>query len=133
MSKRKTAWTHPGTGEPQITGYCPDCAARATARDMAQTVIKTVDAIGLPGSTLLEAEALVNGERAAAYGPWEDNAHNAAKIFCGMTGIVLTADEVTKLLIALKWARDRTNPKRDNVTDANGYGELLQKMREGRP
>ena len=121
VTKRKAKWTHPGndTYGPVFERHkvtCPHCRNTilvpfvplpkqkvwvdippATAYDAAHTVVRTVEAIGLPGSTLLEAERLVNGERAAAYGPWEDNARHAATIFFGMTGIQLTADDVTKL------------------------------------
>ena len=83
-------------------------------------------------SILLEAEALVNGERASDYGPVQVNWARTVTIFGAMTGIALTAEQGLLFMVAVKLAREAQKPKRDNLVDAAGYLELAAKVREGR-
>ena len=84
------------------------------------------------GSILKEAEALVNGPRAADYGPVAVNWSRTVTIFEAMTGISLTAEQGLIFMVAVKLAREAHRTKRDNLVDAAGYLELAAKVREGR-
>ena len=86
----------------------------------------------MPGSILLEAESLVNGERAKSYGPVHDNWQRTVDIYAAMTSIKLTPEQGLLFLVAVKLAREAQRPKRDNLVDAAGYLELAAKVREGR-
>lgn len=88
-------------------------------------------------STLVEAERIVNGERAADYG---DSTTNLTRI-AGIAELLLDDSEwehltekrefsatmIAKVLIAVKLGRERHQHKRDNLVDAAGYIELLDR------
>ena len=88
-------------------------------------------------SVLDEAERIVNGERAADYG---DSTTNLTRI-AGIAELLLDDSEwehltekrefsatmIAKVLIAVKLGRERHQHKRDNLVDAAGYIELLDR------
>ena len=82
-------------------------------------------------SILEEAQELVYGDRAAQYGPWSKNANLAAEIAEKLVGRGLDARDITMVLISLKFAREFTNHKRDNLVDICGYLELYNQLCEG--
>ena len=86
----------------------------------------------MTGSILKEAEELVNGPRAADYGPVAVNWSRTVTIFEAMTGISLTAEQGLMFMVAVKLAREAQKHKRDNLTDAAAYLELASKIMEGR-
>lgn len=89
-------------------------------------------------SILLEADKIVNGERAADYGSAKESFGKIARL----TELLLDDEEkkflesgtitdtvVCKVLIALKYVRESNKHKRDNLVDASGYTELLNRLR----
>lgn len=88
-------------------------------------------------STLVEAECIVNGERAVDYG---DSTTNLTRI-AGIAELLLDDSEwehlaskrefsatmIAKVMIAVKLGRERHQHKRDNLVDAAGYIELLDR------
>jgi len=81
-------------------------------------------------SVLTEADALVNGDRQADYDTPKRNFERIAIIASQMTGKELTAVDCVKVLIATKLAREAFKHKRDNLVDAAGYIEVLDKVIE---
>lgn len=88
-------------------------------------------------SVLDEAERIVNGERAVDYG---DSTTNLTRI-AGIAELLLDDSEwehltskrefsatmIAKVMIAVKLGRERHQHKRDNLVDAAGYIELLNR------
>lgn len=73
---------------------------------------------------LKEAEDIVNNrseEKERMYGPFTEGMKRAAMIASGMTGKDLTAEDMYKILIALKFSRESYNHKKDNLLDAVAY------------
>lgn len=73
---------------------------------------------------LKEAEEIVNNrseEKERMYGPFSEGMKRAALIASGMTGKDLTALDMYKMLIALKYSRESYNHKEDNLLDAVAY------------
>lgn len=69
----------------------------------------------------LEADTLVNGDRAKAYGSWEENFRCAADIAYAVYGIKLTPLQIVQVMDSVKMARDKHRKKRDNLVDRIGY------------
>ena len=82
-----------------------------------------------PKSILIEAEELINGERAKDYGKVRDNFNNIA---IGWNVIIdgkpVTARKVGLMMTWLKICRDVQNPKQDNLVDGAGYFGCIDKM-----
>lgn len=80
-------------------------------------------------SILLEAEELINGERAKDYGRVTDNFKNIAD---GWNIIInnepVTPRKVGLMMAWLKICRDVQNPKHDNLVDTAGYMGCIDKM-----
>ena len=89
-------------------------------------------------SVLLEAEKIVNGERATDYGSAKESFGKIARL----TELLLDDEEkkflesgtltdtiICKVLIALKYVREANKHKRDNLVDACGYSELLNRLK----
>lgn len=92
----------------------------------------------IPGAeTLLEAYELITGDRQAAYDhPSEDYA-KVVQIFEALTGIRLTLEQALLFMVAIKFARLRTNLSRDrlhhdSLVDAMGYLGCLAMVRARR-
>lgn len=84
-------------------------------------------------SILLDAFALVHGDRGDTYGPpWEDYERTAA-IYAGITGIELSVPEALLFMASMKLSRiahglEQGFPPellRDSITDACGYLDCL--------
>ena len=81
-----------------------------------------------------EADTLVNGPRRGEYGPYKDSLERICTIANAMLSkeeaeildatSELTPSIVSKVLIALKLAREANKHKRDNLVDACGYLQL---------
>jgi phosphosulfolactate phosphohydrolase-like enzyme len=82
-------------------------------------------------STLLEAEQIINIGRADHnYGHPIEDMVRVAKIASLLTGKELTAQDVTKVMQAIKLSRESVNHKRDNLIDLNGYTEILNQIED---
>lgn len=79
---------------------------------------------------LKEADKIVferSEEKERQYGPFSEGMERAASIFSGMTGRGdITAEDMYKALIALKFSRESYNHKRDNLLDAAAYIGALE-------
>lgn len=81
-------------------------------------------------SILQEAEEIVNGERAQAYGPALPSFSNIAKGWSVIAGSEITPQQVGLMMMWLKMCRENNKHQRDNLVDAAGYAHLVQKMEE---
>lgn len=86
-------------------------------------------------SILTEAEDLVNGDRAQAYGKPSDNFRRWANL-CRATErpalALLTPEDIAIIMALGKLARETNSVKRDNPVDACGYLEIYSQITEGR-
>jgi hypothetical protein len=92
---------------------------------------------GKPGEDhMAEANALVNGDRQAAYGSplpaYEAQAQAWSGLLAHKLTAPITAEEVVLLLAAMKLVREARRPKRDNVVDLHGYALVYAHVQEGR-
>ena len=83
-----------------------------------------------PNSVLLEAEALVNGQRNSDYGPPGEDFAKTAKIWSGVLLPKLREDitpaEAMLCMIGVKMSREVHRHKRDNLVDIAGYAECIE-------
>lgn len=94
---------------------------RTAAKAQALEHLRNLD-LNKPGiDHMLEANALVNGERQAAYGPPAIAYERIARIWGGLLGVKITAQQAALMMVALKIQRQMERPKRDNLVDAHGY------------
>lgn len=81
---------------------------------------------------LVEADALVNGDRQRDYGhPW-DNYTDIAEGWSVLTDTVITPETAASMMIWLKLCREKHFPKHDNRVDAAGYVKVLDMIVEER-
>lgn len=83
------------------------------------------------GSILVEAEKLINGDRAAAYGTPEDNFRRWAGLCAASEREAiryLTPSDLAMIMALGKIARETNAPKRDNVVDAAAYLEIYRQV-----
>ena len=82
-------------------------------------------------NTILDiAKSLVYGDRRADYGDVRIGFENAASIASTLTDKQLDAEDIVKIMIAVKLSRESVKHKRDNLIDAAGYLELLDILKE---
>ena len=87
-------------------------------------------------SVLLEADQLINGDRAEAYGDAKENLDRIADLWRSYIGnkhgamVLLTDEDVAWMMVLLKMARQMHKPSRENVVDAAGYIGLVEKVSE---
>lgn len=78
---------------------------------------------------LREAEALINGDRAAAYGPPEENFKRIAKGWEVILGVEhINSDQVALCMAWLKIARLCEGPHRDSYVDGAAYMALAGEL-----
>ena len=75
---------------------------------------------------LQEAQRLVHGPRAAAYGNPLKSFTKVAKYWSVLFGVEIQPEQVPMAMALLKMVREMTVPKRDNRTDICGYMETLE-------
>jgi len=83
-------------------------------------------------TVLQEAQRLVHGDRQADYGHPLDDFSKTAKMWEGIFGCPVTAEQVGLAMICVKISRQLNRPKRDNMTDAAGYAATVQMCVEER-
>lgn len=76
-------------------------------------------------SILVEAERLTNGPRRKAYGHPIDNFSRTARIWSGILGKDVSAEEVGLCMVGVKLAREVNGHTRDNLVDLAGYANTL--------
>lgn len=82
---------------------------------------------GLNSPVLAEADALINGNRQASYGPPEQDFKRTADMWTGLLqyrmlpGERFKPEDVAWMMVCLKASRAQHQDKRDNYVDAAGY------------
>jgi hypothetical protein len=79
---------------------------------------------------LQEAIQIRGGERKADYGDAVENFRRITEIANAITGLSLTSVQICKVMMAVKLARERHNPKRDNRVDLCGYTDILDLLEQ---
>lgn len=82
------------------------------------------------GTVLTEANELIYGDRAAAYGPVTTSFERIGKFWETILGVPVTAEQVGLCMIALKISRQISRSGRDNIVDIAGYAGCIAKMDE---
>jgi hypothetical protein len=82
------------------------------------------------GTILAEANDLIYGDRAAAYGPVSVSFERIARFWEIILGVPVTAEQVGHCMIALKMSRQISKSGRDNLVDIAGYAGCIAKMEE---
>jgi hypothetical protein len=89
-----------------------------------------------PATVLEEASTLTSGPRQRDYDHPRPNHQRIAALWNAYRTIRkhpeadLDGEDVARMMILLKIARDVFTPKRDNLTDICGYARCLEKMRD---
>jgi len=83
-------------------------------------------------SILAEADRIVSNDRRETYGHPLDDYDRAAKIWSGILGIEVTAEQAIMCMIGVKLSRECHRPKRDNRVDLAGYAKCLDLVVEER-
>jgi hypothetical protein len=81
-------------------------------------------------SILDEAQRIVGGDRAKAYGHPRQDFERTAKIWEAITGRSFTAMEVSLCMIGVKISRQVNSEKRDNLVDIAGYARTAEMVME---
>lgn len=76
---------------------------------------------------LEEANTLIYGDRAAAYGTVTDNFGRIAKIWEAILDCPVSIEQVGLCMAGLKLAREVGNHKMDNLVDCAGYVACIAK------
>jgi hypothetical protein len=91
-----------------------------------------VDAPVVKKTVLEEAQALVLGNRQAAYGAPLDNWTQTADMWSTLFGHKITAEQAVLAMMAVKMSREAFVPKTDNRVDIAGYALVLDMIIEER-
>lgn len=87
--------------------------------------------VDLVRTTLLEeANDLIHGERAEAYGSAYQNARDWAQMFSAATGLDVKPEHYPVAHLCTKLVREKHKHKRDNWRDIAGYAGVRGKMLE---
>lgn len=82
-----------------------------------------------PGSLLEEAQSLIYGDRAQAYGSYEAEATKLATMWSQFLGVHIDSAQVPAMMIMLKLCRLSNNPThRDSWVDIAGYAGCAGKL-----
>lgn len=83
---------------------------------------------------LKEADALIHGERARAYGSALANAQTWATLFSTVTGVQVKPEHYPICMICVKMARERSKHHDDNWRDIAGYvgvwGKIMEELQQ---
>lgn len=76
---------------------------------------------------LVEAEAIIHGERAESYGPAEDSFARIAALWSAYLDTKVDAYDVAMLMTLMKVSRAKNDVKRDTFVDICGYAALAER------
>lgn len=79
-------------------------------------------------NVLLEADSLINGDRAAAYGSPTEQYEHLADLWGAYLGVNMTALDAVNMMILVKVNRARDGFHRDSYVDTAGYAGVAEKM-----
>lgn len=96
----------------------------------AETYINNQRPIVKSENILEEANRLIYGDRAKAYGPVNKSFERIAKLWEVILETKITAEQVGLCMIALKMSRQISKAGRDNIVDIAGYAGCIAKMDE---
>lgn len=85
----------------------------------------------MSNSILIEADGLVNGDRAKAYGHPSKDFERTAAMWSAILGFPVEPRMVGLCMIALKISRECNAHKRDNLVDIAGYAQTVQMVEDG--
>ncbi len=78
---------------------------------------------------LEEAQAVVYGPRAEAYGHPSKNFDRIARLWNAYTGLDLSHDDVALMMVLVKVARLQETPRhRDSLVDIAGYAATVERL-----
>ncbi len=87
-----------------------------------------------PETVLEEAARLTSGVRDGIYGHPFDDWTRTAKLFSGILGFPVTAEQAILCMCAVKISRLCASPgHRDSIVDLAGYARCYERVRERRP
>lgn len=78
-------------------------------------------------SILPEADGLVSGDRLKEYGDAEGYMPGVVAAFEALTGVKMSTAQANLFMVLLKLGRNGSKYKRDNLVDAAGYLELMNR------
>lgn len=107
------------SGSPVFTGWQPVVVAKSASIQDVKT-----------SSILIEADALVSGDRAAAYGDCTEDYRDVAALWSVVLHHTVTAREAALCMCLVKLRREAHQHKRDNLVDLCGYAHIAQKCAE---
>lgn len=84
----------------------------------------------MPNDILIEADLLVNGDRAASYGSASESFSRIADLWTALLGHDVSPIDVARCLIAMKLSRSVTSNHRDNWIDVAGYAQLADSLED---
>lgn len=76
------------------------------------------------------ADELTGGDRQKDYGHPKDNFRRIAFLWGGYTDNHYTVEEVGMMMLLVKVARNRNEPKTDNLVDIAGYARCIEMLGE---
>lgn len=109
-------------------------------QEEAYTAARIVDKHVHESSILTEAHDLINGDRAEAYGPVEEQFTKVGNVSAELVSKkewavihdeeIIPATVIAKIMVATKLVRESYKPSKDNRRDAGGYMGLWDKLEE---
>ena len=85
-----------------------------------------------PESVLVEAERIINGQRAIDYGDTLDSFTRIGQLWSPVLGVEVTAEQVALCMVGLKVARAMNGYHRDSIVDIAGYAGCVERIQSQR-
>ena len=83
----------------------------------------------MPHDILIEADLLVNGDRAASYGSAQESFERIAALWSVLLAVRVEPIDVARCMIAMKLSRSMTSDSKDNWVDTAGYAQLAANLK----
>lgn len=83
----------------------------------------------MPNDILIEADLLINGDRAASYGSASESFSRIAALWSVLLKTPVTPVDVARCMIAMKLSRSMTSDSPDNWIDTAGYAQLAASLK----
>lgn len=77
---------------------------------------------------LAAAEALINGDRAEAYGDARESFSRIARFWAAYLGVDIGPDDVALMMVLLKVSRAAGRTASDDLVDIAGYAALAEEL-----
>lgn len=89
---------------------------------------RAMNELNVRASILREAENLINGDRAQAYGPPKENFRRIAQGWSVILNVDVSEEQVARCMAWLKIARLNEGPHRDSYVDGAAYMALAGEL-----